>query len=406
VGPFDDAKDANELLLAHLGKEAARLAWAAPGVPPELDQLVARLLAKDPAQRPTSARQVATALREIASRATTVSTSAPTPSAQHADATEGSISAVPTNPLPLADEAPTVVPEGGYTQVAPTDPVPSLIHSQSTRADLVGSATTQCETPRVGTPSAAAVTPARRSSPPRSSSPMISVGPASRSAELDSTVAANPAGGSDTLHSPAQFPGAPASAAPSRHDRTLRIDELFPFPADGGAETRTSVPLGAPGGETPPPVESSAPLPPKPRGGMPAWIPLALTALVIATLVAIGTWVLIGSPASVPAAAAPAPEPVGSEPSAVAELEPPTGREPTIEPAAEAEPNRAVSAMSSAAPRTGGPAQKPVAAATPAKSRTPVPAPPPPEHVKPTPPKKPPESAPSKSGLVLPGSGL
>jgi serine/threonine-protein kinase len=65
VGPFDTARDANELFLAHLARSAPPLSSAAPGVPPELDRWVARLLAKRPAERPTDAESVATALRSL-----------------------------------------------------------------------------------------------------------------------------------------------------------------------------------------------------------------------------------------------------------------------------------------------------------------------------------------------------
>jgi eukaryotic-like serine/threonine-protein kinase len=383
VGPFDDSKDANELLLAHLGKPAARLSWAATGVPPELDQIVAWLLAKNPSERPASARQVASALREIASRASTVSSSAPTPLAQ-ANVTEASISAVPTNPLPPIGDGPTVVPPGGFTQMAPTDPVPSPIHG----------GTAQLETPRVGTPSSAVVTSKR-----------ISVGPAPRSSELDPTVAVDVPDSGDTLHSPAQFTGAPSSraGAPGRLDRTLQLDELVPFPVEGGVETRTSVPLGAPGAETPPPVESGAPLPTPPaRGGLPGWLPLALTGVVIATLVAIGTWVLIGSPASVsaPEVAAPSPVPDPAPPAATI-----VAIEPVVEPEPPAPPPVASSAVRPAAPPGNLPAKKPIARAE-KPLETVQAAPPPTETVKSAPPPKPAASPPKKPGLGLPSSGL
>src|SRR5690606_7482264 len=98
---------------------------AAPGVSPELDGIVSRLLAKQPTARPASSAQVASTLRAIASRVGSVSTSAPTPKARydattarhgHAQPTEASISEVPTNRLkglPPADHT-TVVPDGGF----------------------------------------------------------------------------------------------------------------------------------------------------------------------------------------------------------------------------------------------------------------------------------------------------
>ena len=50
VGPFDDARDHNELLLAHLGRKAPLLSSVSV-VAPELDAIVAGMLAKDPRER-------------------------------------------------------------------------------------------------------------------------------------------------------------------------------------------------------------------------------------------------------------------------------------------------------------------------------------------------------------------
>jgi serine/threonine protein kinase len=65
-GPFDDARDANEMLLAHLSHVAPRLSLRARAITPELDDFVARLLAKDREQRPRSAGEAAAALRALA----------------------------------------------------------------------------------------------------------------------------------------------------------------------------------------------------------------------------------------------------------------------------------------------------------------------------------------------------
>jgi len=78
VGPFDDAKDHNQLLLAHLGRKAPLLSSISV-VAPELDALVAGMLAKDPRERPASARVVAETLRSLRERyAHFVGTDAPT----------------------------------------------------------------------------------------------------------------------------------------------------------------------------------------------------------------------------------------------------------------------------------------------------------------------------------------
>jgi serine/threonine protein kinase len=68
VGPFDDARDANELLLAHLAREAPALSSLVMGVAPELEQIVASMLAKDCRARPVHARVVAQQLRDFCGR--------------------------------------------------------------------------------------------------------------------------------------------------------------------------------------------------------------------------------------------------------------------------------------------------------------------------------------------------
>jgi len=68
VGPFDDARDANELLLAHLAREAPALSSLVMGVSPELEQIIASMLAKDCRARPVHARVVAQQLRDFCGR--------------------------------------------------------------------------------------------------------------------------------------------------------------------------------------------------------------------------------------------------------------------------------------------------------------------------------------------------
>lgn len=64
-GPFDGARDANELLLAHLGEPPPLLSSVAHGVGTDLDRLMERLLAKNSAYRPPSARAAAAELRDV-----------------------------------------------------------------------------------------------------------------------------------------------------------------------------------------------------------------------------------------------------------------------------------------------------------------------------------------------------
>jgi serine/threonine-protein kinase len=65
-GPFDDARDANEMLLAHLSHAPPRLSSRAGSVTHDLDEFVASLLAKSPAARPPTARDAAAVLRTLA----------------------------------------------------------------------------------------------------------------------------------------------------------------------------------------------------------------------------------------------------------------------------------------------------------------------------------------------------
>jgi hypothetical protein len=64
-GPFDDARDANELLLAHLSRTPPRLSTCLGGISAELDDFVGSLLAKDPEQRPKTAGDAAAGLRAL-----------------------------------------------------------------------------------------------------------------------------------------------------------------------------------------------------------------------------------------------------------------------------------------------------------------------------------------------------
>ena len=67
-GPFDDVRDANEMLFAHLSRPVPRLLDRVAGMTPELDELVAGLLAKTPAARPPNAASAAAALRAAHAR--------------------------------------------------------------------------------------------------------------------------------------------------------------------------------------------------------------------------------------------------------------------------------------------------------------------------------------------------
>jgi len=92
VGPFDDVHEANDLLLAHLAREAPRLSTFLSGVSPELEQILANMLAKDCRQRPVNARAAAELLRDFSDRQRALpATDAPTAKAGYgADTVDGS----------------------------------------------------------------------------------------------------------------------------------------------------------------------------------------------------------------------------------------------------------------------------------------------------------------------------
>jgi tRNA A-37 threonylcarbamoyl transferase component Bud32 len=237
VGPFDDAKDHNELLLAHLGRKAPLLSTISV-VAPELDALVAGMLAKDPRERPGSAREVAETLRALSQRyASYVRTEAPT-----VQATPGAVRAEPatrvegrraSKPAPAATRPDGVAafgrapPEGDTTTLQPaieiaTTAVPALPGPNTTQR----------------LPDAASPTPALY--------------------------------GPDTLVDPlTKAPTFVPQPAPERTEMLL-TPPLAPgarAPTDPGP-TRTAVPLAEAPNLTPPPVVPSVSLlPPKPSHG-------------------------------------------------------------------------------------------------------------------------------------------
>jgi eukaryotic-like serine/threonine-protein kinase len=116
VGPFDDARDANEMLLAHLGKPAPPLGNIASGVTRELDALIRSLLAKAPRDRPPTARAAIAALAAVADRYGGGSNlDAPTPLGSYSSTTQpilapgGTQSALATRPDGVAARDPVTI---------------------------------------------------------------------------------------------------------------------------------------------------------------------------------------------------------------------------------------------------------------------------------------------------------
>jgi serine/threonine-protein kinase len=121
-GPFDGARDANELLLAHLGERPPLLSSVRPGITEELDQLMERLLAKNPAYRPPSAQAAAAALRDIARRL-------------RADASGTLPRMHLEDPAGQSDENPTVA-QFRVTGQTESDVAPTLVHRGSSDTDV------------------------------------------------------------------------------------------------------------------------------------------------------------------------------------------------------------------------------------------------------------------------------
>jgi serine/threonine-protein kinase len=114
TGPTDMAT-----AVQHLNSPPPRLSGVCPGVSPELDRLVASLLAKRPEDRPGSAAAVYRALRAVDSGAATVDTTTPAPPR----ATTGPVSPV-TAPASAVDPVLGATGPGGWGRGAPTAVLP------------------------------------------------------------------------------------------------------------------------------------------------------------------------------------------------------------------------------------------------------------------------------------------
>jgi serine/threonine protein kinase len=266
VGPFDDAHDANELLLAHLAREAPPLSTLVMGVSPELEHIVRGMLAKDCRQRPAHARDGAQQLRDFAAR----------------------LHSAPATDVPTAHAN-----YGAATLAAAQRPTPSPLHDSVTRAE--GGARQRASEP---TTSDLAVT-RHREPPPDSTQVTVSInsGEAFSVSSVPNTTFVSPPsfdGSSTQRMSP--LPPAPSSRAPSyspieRPERTEMLGEFTPaLPADA-LPTHTRVPLperARPISLTPPPVvDAGRPqVVSPPRGRVAAFGVAGLTALVLGAVLA------------------------------------------------------------------------------------------------------------------------
>lgn len=252
VGPFDDARDNNELLLAHIGRQAPLLSSISV-VAPELDALVASMLAKDPRERPADARVVAEMLRALCLRyADYPTTDSPT-----------------LHPRPAQPEVPTRV-DGPRRQSPPT---PALRPDGVAARVSSGETTTQQPAFEIATTAAHTL--------PR---PNVTL-------RLDEAAPLTPPSlyGSDTLVDAASsVPTAVPGSAPERTELLLAVPPTPSgrFLTEPGP-TRTAVPLAEAPNLTPPPVVPALAPPPKPRSSK----PLALAAF--AGVVLIGAVVIL-----------------------------------------------------------------------------------------------------------------
>ncbi len=240
VGPFDDARDANELLLAHLAREAPPLSSLVMGVSPELERILLSMLAKDIRARPAHARQIAQQLRDFGTRHRQApATDAPTVQAGYGAPT------VAVRPILGRNHNHTTRPEGILAGRLANDPTGS--DAALTQPILARSPTTQV-TLSINTGDAFSVSPAPNTtfvSPPSfdgsTTQEMSAVGPASSSSAFGPRSSAPP----------------PGFAFEERVDRTEMLGAVTPpVPLDAVA-TRTRVPLperARPNSVTPPPV--------------------------------------------------------------------------------------------------------------------------------------------------------
>ncbi len=413
-GPFDDARDANDLLLSHLSKAVPRLSQFHRGVSPDLDDIVMSLLAKDPAARPASAHDVAVSLRAVLKRAARVpSTSGVTPEAGYQAQTAQAITALPsTRPDGVAGrgpdepEPPTVQAPLGADGVARRSQPP------------VGSTTTV-----IGTPVLAANTTLSASAPTTSGMAWAKDGFQTVAASSDI-----PLGLNDTLV--ASAPPSAIHAAPPSHERTLPIDGPV-MPPPNEAPTRTSVPAAELVGpalaarsmpdvsplprafvETPPPYMSATP-PPSVRSPRSNLLPVALAALAVLILIGgVGAFAALrrASPVATPAAQGVEPSSTTLAAANATAVAPPPAVEAPAAPA-EPAPDPAVPAATAPAVPTPAPeapakpAPAPAAAAPVAKAAPSAPASAQKAKAAPEKPKEKPTAAKPKPA-ELPASGL
>jgi eukaryotic-like serine/threonine-protein kinase len=310
VGPFDDARDPNELLLAQLGRKAPLLSSISV-VAPELDALVAGMLAKDPRERPGDARQVAETLRALATRYERyVGTDVPTISGG--------------NKSSVSVELPTRV-EGRRASQSPPGASPATRPDGVAARGPASSDDTTAVQPRLEVATTAV---------PQSSRPQAT----QRLPEPQPPVLYGP----DTLVDSATSAPTAAPAA-ERTERTEHTEMLLAVPPTPSGQaprdvgvTRTAVPIAEAPNLTPPPVVPTPPVALK-KGARPARtggvaIALLFSLVILGGVVALRTSSTPPAPVREPSAEprpaaaaveplrAPAPVPVSSPPASSSSL--------------------------------------------------------------------------------------
>ncbi|HWZ92496.1 MAG TPA: protein kinase [Polyangiaceae bacterium] len=275
MGPYDDARDANELLLAHLAREAPPLSALVMGVSPALERILVSMLAKDCRERPPHARVVAEQLREFADRYPQLpATDAPTAQANYGAPTVLAAKSAnwgPKHELPTRPDGPArspSTPDLSRSDTALTQPLAGRYTTQVTLTVNTGEALSTSSAPNTTYVSA----------------PSFDGSTTLEMATLVPAYATPPAFGMNS----ALGPGHPPVERP---ERTEMLGEFTPaMPADA-VLTRTHVPLvdvARPNSVTPPPVVDAgrtpvglAPRPP--RAGRLALLAATGLALLVGT---------------------------------------------------------------------------------------------------------------------------
>ncbi|HEY4159644.1 MAG TPA: protein kinase [Polyangiaceae bacterium] len=379
AGPFDDARDSNELLLAHLARQAPRLSSMALGIAPELDEIVAGMLAKDHRERPARAATVAVSLRAfLAGRASAPATDAPTGQAFYSAQTAARpVPSSPERELETRADSPsrrsTLVMKDDTTTAQITLTLNTADETGSTQPTVIDAPVFGAHTTQIG------------------ASTTAPLGVSSRQ------------GTSSAVTQPMLHTG------PERVERTEILTGIVVPPQDAGP-TRTRVPLVEPlQNLTPPPVVETRPTAQPVRRENTVVIAAAIAAAAAAVLfVAAIAFFALRRPTPSTSAAVTSRQVVATQvelPSPSALPEPPA----TPEPVAESSPAE----VPSVAPVRSA---DPVPPAAPPKPVRQAPsAPPPGPFLAATLPKKPAPPAPqvsnrpqkpSESKFVLPASGL